>query len=104
MERFVWKGRVQSGKLSEYIKKHDEIWSEMVDLMHRAGMRNYSIWNNDLELIGYYEFDGPEKKQQVYREHRDVLDKWTAHMGGIMEMDRDANGSVLVYKQVFLME
>ena len=104
MERFVWKGHVQPGKKDEYIRKHDEIWPEMVELMRTAGMRNYSIWSQGDELIGYYEFDGMDKKQKVYKEHQDVLDRWTAYMGGIMEMDRDENGVVLVYKQVFLME
>ncbi len=104
MERFVWKGRVKPGKVGEYIKKHDEIWPEMIELMHKAGLRNYSIWNCGEDLIGYYEFDGMEKKQNIYSQHKELLDRWNAHMGGIMEFEKDESGNVRVYKQIFLMK
>ena len=103
MERFVWKGRVLEGKLEEYIRKHREIWPEMVDLMHGAGMRNYSIWHCGNELIGYYEFDGMEKKSAYYAQHPDVLARWNEHMGGIMEMERDEDGNVKNWAQAWLM-
>ena len=104
MERFLWKGHILPGKKDEYIKKHDEIWPEMIKMMKEAGLRNYSIWLSGNELIGYYEFDGMEKKQQVYAAHPDVLSRWQRHMDGVMEMDTDAADEVLVYHQVFLME
>lgn len=104
MERFVWKGRVMDGKLEEYTKKHVEIWPEMEALMRGAGMRNYSIWHCGNELIGYYEFLGMEKKSAYYAEHADVLARWNEHMGGIMEMEKDENGNVKNWAQVWLME
>jgi len=104
MERYVWKGHVAPGKIAEYIKKHDEIWPEMVDLMRKAGMRNYSIGNCGDELIGYYEFDGMDKKQEVYGMHKELLDRWNKHMGGIMEFDKDEAGNNRVFRQAFLME
>lgn len=104
MERFLWKGRVMPGKLEEYVKKHDEIWPEMLEMMKAAGLRNYSIWNNGDEVIGYYEYDGPDKKQRIYAKFGDLLLRWNAQMQGVMEMDKDSNGNALVYRQVFLME
>lgn len=104
MERFLWKGHVMDGKLEEYTRKHQEIWPEMEQLMRRAGMRNYSIWHNGNDLIGYYEFLGMEHKNQIYQEHQDILDRWNAHMGGIMEMDKDEAGHVKAYEMVWLME
>ena len=44
MERFCWKGHVNSGKLEEYARKHNEMYQthpEMEELMRAAGMRNY---------------------------------------------------------------
>ncbi len=29
---------------AEYIKRHDEIWPELVDLLHKAGVSDYDIW------------------------------------------------------------
>lgn len=104
MERFLWKGRVMPGKLEEYIRKHEEIWPEMIEMMKAAGLSNYSIWNNGSEVIGYYEYDGSEKKQRVYAQFGDLLSRWNAYMQGVMEMDKDENGYMLAYRQVFLME
>ena len=59
MERYAWKATVLPGKLEEYIRRHNEIWPEMKDVLHQAGIRNYTIWNIGNELFGYYECDRP---------------------------------------------
>ena len=33
MERYAWKATVLPGKLEEYIRRHNEIWPEMKDVM-----------------------------------------------------------------------
>lgn len=104
MERFLWKGHVLPGKLGEYKRRHDKIWPEMINMMKAASMRNYSIWNNGDNVIGYYEFESREMKQKVYRMNKDLLNRWNTHMEGIMEMDKDKNGNLLIYKNIFLME
>ena len=50
--RYTWKARVLPGKLAEYIRRHDEIWPEMTDVLNQAGIRNYTIWNLRDELFG----------------------------------------------------
>ena len=51
MERYAWKATVLPGKLPEYIRRHNEIWPEMKDVLHQAGIRNYTIWNVGNELF-----------------------------------------------------
>ena len=70
MERFCWKGHVNPGKLEEYAAKHNAMCRQMEELMRAAGMRNYSIWANGEDTIGYYEYLGPERKAEVYEQHR----------------------------------
>ena len=55
MERYAWKATVLPGKLEEYIRRHNEIWPEMKDVLHQAGIRNYTIWNVGNELLGVRE-------------------------------------------------
>lgn len=33
MEKYAWKATVIEGKLHEYIKRHDEIWPEMLEVL-----------------------------------------------------------------------
>lgn len=39
----------------EYIRRHNEIWPEMVAALKEAGICNYTIWMDGNELFGYYE-------------------------------------------------
>jgi len=89
MERYAWKARILPGMCAEYIKRHDEIWPEMLDLLHRAGIRNYSIWQTGDELFGYYECElGAEHAARVQRESP-VVDRWNAYMKDVMAMELD---------------
>lgn len=44
MERMAWKGRIKPGCKEEYIKRHNEIWPEMVEVLKSAGICNYTIF------------------------------------------------------------
>ncbi len=46
MERFTWKAYILPVMLNEYIKRHDEIWPDMTQVLNDAGIRNYTIWTN----------------------------------------------------------
>ena len=107
MERFCWKGHVMPGKLEEYAKKHNDMYEqfpEMEELMRAAGMRNYSIWANGEDTIGYYEYIGLDRKERVYEQHREILDKWNKNMEGLSSMDTDLDGKLKVWKLIWLME
>ncbi len=102
MERFAWKARVLPGKLEEYIKRHDEIWPEMSQVLQQAGIRNYTIWTDGDTLFGYYECDSVEVAAQV-QASSPVVDRWNAYMEDVMEMAFDpATGTSVQLRQVFL--
>ena len=52
MEKYAWSGKIAPGAKSEYIKRHNEIWPEMVEALKKAGIRNYTIWNTGDTLFG----------------------------------------------------
>ena len=88
MERYAWKGRVK-GDIREYVRRHDEIWPEMKELLERAGIRNYSIWNVGDELFGYYECEfGREYAARVQGES-EVVARWNEYMDDILELEMD---------------
>ena len=77
---------------------------QMEELMRAAGMRNYSIWANGEDTIGFYEYLGPERMAEVYEQHRDILDAWNKNMEGLSGMDLDEDGKPKVWKMIWLME
>lgn len=101
IKRVVWKARISPGSESEYVRRHDEIWPEMTAVLNEAGIRNYSIWLNGLELFGYYECDDIERAARVQSESA-VVARWNQYMKDILTMDFDPETGVTPpLKQVF---
>ncbi|HEV7291434.1 MAG TPA: L-rhamnose mutarotase [Devosia sp.] len=42
-EKHAFKMQLNPGMAAEYKKRHDEIFPELVDLLHQAGVKDYSI-------------------------------------------------------------
>ena len=104
MEKIVWKGYVKEGMLDEYKRRHDEIWQEMKDVLHAAGIRNYTIWNVGDELFGYYECDSVEEAARV-QAASPVVDKWNEYMKDVMKMEMDpVTGAQPLMRQVFFFD
>ena len=103
MERYAWKGRVK-GDIAEYKRRHDEIWPEMKEVLHAAGITNYSIWNVGDELFGYYECkNGVEFAAKVQNESP-VIERWNEYMDDILELEMEPNGAQKKLVEVFRFE
>lgn len=80
MERYAWKAIVKDGKLDEYVKRHNEIWPELKQVLKDAGISNYTIWNVGNELFGYYECEKGKAFAQKAQADSPVVDRWNAFM------------------------
>ena len=104
MERYAWKAIVLDGMLDEYIKRHDEIWPEMKEMLHAAGIRNYTIWNVGNELFGYYECDSIAEAGRIQAES-EVNARWDQYMKDVMIAEKDpVTGAQPLMKQVFFFD
>ena len=54
MQRRAFSLKIKPGVKEEYKRRHNQIWPEMRQMLHDAGLRNYSIWmvGDDL-LFGF---------------------------------------------------
>ena len=89
VEKYTWRGTIAEGKKEEYIKRHDSLWPEMAEVLKEAGIRNYTIWENNNELFGYYECEkGVEYAAKVQKES-EVVARWNEYMKDILIMHID---------------
>lgn len=89
LDKYAWKAKILEGKEGEYQKRHDNIWPEMIKVLEKAGICNYTIWRNGCELFGYYECKyGVSYAAKVQRESH-VVAKWDAYMKDILIMEKD---------------
>lgn len=104
MERYAWKATVKEGMLEEYIRRHDAIWPEMKEMLHNAGIRNYTIWNVGDELFGYYECDSVAFAS-AYQAKSEIDAKWSEYMQDVIYVEKDPiTGAQPLMRQVFLFE
>ena len=56
MERRCFSFKIKPGSFTEYKRRHDEIWPELVEELTAAGLSNYSLFaDTDERIIGYVE-------------------------------------------------
>ena len=105
MEKYGWKATIVDGSIDEYIKRHQQIWPEMVEVLKEAGIKNYTIWNVGNEMFGYYECEkGIEYAAKVQAESP-VVDRWNEYMKDILIMEMDPEtGAQPLMKKVFEMD
>jgi len=88
MTQHAWVLEVRPGYEEEYMRRHQEIWPEMVEALREAGIRNYSIFRYGLALFGYFETDDIEKTQE-YLANSETNQRWSEWMDPIMKVDID---------------
>jgi len=103
MPGYAWVLEVRPGYEVEYLKRHDEIWPEMLEALREAGIRNYNIFRHGLTLFGYFETDDLEATK-AYLRTSEVDKRWGQWMAPIMkiEIDPTTNYPYLLPKQFYM--
>lgn len=85
MEKFAFKMQLNPGCRAEYIKRHDEIWPELLALLKDAGISDYSIHldaETDILFGVLWRADGHTMDDLP---NHPVMQKWWTHMADIMQ-------------------
>lgn len=102
MERYAWKATIRPGCQAEYIRRHNEIWQEMKEVLKKAGIVNYSIWLSGDEVFGYYECEKGAAFAAKVQKESEIVDKWNEFMKDVMDMQMDAEtGAQPLLREVF---
>lgn len=105
MERYAWKARVKPGCKEEYVRRHNEIWPELKQLLKDAGVCNYSIWYTEDTLFGYYECEHGVAFAAKTQAESQIVDKWNEYMRDIMVMEMDPEtGAQPMLEEVFRLD
>ncbi|MBQ2259965.1 MAG: L-rhamnose mutarotase [Loktanella sp.] len=89
MEKYAFKMQLHPGMEDEYKRRHDAIWPELVDLLHQAGVSDYSIHldPNTHILFGVL-WRRDDHRMDALPDHP-VMQRWWAHMADIMQTGPD---------------
>ena len=104
LEKHAFKMKLFPGKEAEYKKRHDEIWPELVALLHEAGVSDYSIHldaqTNTLFAVMWRSDD---HKMDDLPNHP-VMQRWWAYMADIMVTKPDNEPVAVPLETVFHMD
>jgi len=87
-QRICFRLNVRPETRDEYVRRHGEVWPEMLDALRGSGWRNYSLFLcDDGTLIGYLECDDFAAAQAAMAATA-VNARWQAEMAGFFsELD-----------------
>ena len=105
MEKYAWMAKLKAGMQEEYVRRHDEIWPELVELLKKAGIYNYTIWTDGNFLFGYYECEQGIEYAAKTQAQSPIVDKWNEYMKDVMEMILDpVTGAQPKLEKVFTLD
>lgn len=89
MERIAWRGRIKHGCKEEYIRRHREIWPEMVELLKEAGICNYTIFADGYDLFGYFECKNGIRFAERVQAESPIVARWNDYMEDVLNLEMD---------------
>ena len=84
-----FKMKLYPGMADEYEKRHNELWPEMIEMIHEYGGSNYSIFLDEETniLFGVIELEDPERYDKSAETA--ICRKWWDYMADLMETNPD---------------
>ena len=81
MKRYGSIIKVKPEALSEYKRYHAAVWPDVLDMIKKCNIRNYSIYLKDDFLFGYFEYHGSDYNADVAKMAADKrTQEWWAVM------------------------
>lgn len=88
-EKYAFKMQLNPGMEAEYRRRHDEIWPELADLLHEAGVSDYSIHLDRETDILFGVLTRRKDHGMAGLPDHPVMKRWWAHMADIMATNPD---------------
>ncbi len=104
MTKIAFKMKLKPGCKKEYIRRHNEIWPELKELLINNGIHDYTIFfdneTNTLFAVQYQE--GSISSQDLG--NNVIVKKWWKYMADIMETNHELSPITVPLEKVFHMD
>jgi L-rhamnose mutarotase len=104
MNRASFKMKLKPGFETEYKKRHDEIWPELLQLLSESGVSDYSIFLDEetLTLFAVQKLADDHTADQL--PETAIVKKWWDYMADIMDVNPDNSPVCIPLTEVFHMD
>jgi L-rhamnose mutarotase len=104
MEKYAFKMKLNPGQAEEYERRHDAIWPELVDLLHEAGVSDYSIYLDEETNTLFGVLWRRDDHTMDALPELPVMRRWWEHMRDIMATKPDGEPVAVPLRRVFHMK
>ncbi|PSL36367.1 L-rhamnose mutarotase [Planomicrobium soli] len=88
--KFAWTWTIKEEVLDDYVKLHEEPWQEVLDEHTKAGIQNYSIFQNGAQFFYCFECEDVERAF-AYIAESEACNKWNAITSTMVKGSFDFN-------------
>jgi L-rhamnose mutarotase len=81
--------KLYEGMEEEYTKRHNELWPEMIDMLHAHGGKNYNIFLDRATHVLYGSIEILDEELWAKAADTAINRKWWDYMADIMETNPD---------------
>jgi L-rhamnose mutarotase len=94
VKRFGQVIRVKADKLEEYKKYHAAVWPEVLEMIEKCNIRNYSIYHKEGFLFAYMEYTGDDFDADMKKmaDHKKTQEWWEVMEPMQQPLDTRAEG------------
>ena len=92
MSREAFALEIRPDKVADYVEAHRQVWPEVLEAIHRAGIRNFTIFLHDNIAFGYFECDDPVEANAVLASDPDCI-RWEDWMAEFLSDRVPADGA-----------
>ncbi|MFP5392072.1 MAG: L-rhamnose mutarotase [Gammaproteobacteria bacterium] len=87
MTQRAFRMKLKPGTVDEYRRRHDELWPELGQALHEAGIYDYSIFLDEetLHLFAVLRLRADERSAELPR--HPVMQRWWDYMADLMEVE-----------------
>jgi len=82
--KFAWTWTIKQEFLEEYVQMHLDPWADVLEEHSRAGIRNYSIFQNGTQFFYCFECDDVEAAF-AYIDKSEACNRWNAITSKMVE-------------------
>lgn len=101
MQRICFLMELVPGQESEYQRRHDDIWPELVLELQKAGVQNYTLFRRGTSVIAYAECH-PDAATAFGRVGQtEVNARWGQSFSGILALHVGADGELIEAQEVW---
>ncbi len=101
MTRHAFKMKLKPGCEAEYLKRHNEIWPALADLLSKAGIADYSIFLDEETLTLFAVQKLADGHTAGSLPSHPVVREWWHHMADLMETHPDQAPVCVPLREVF---